>query len=189
MQSDESINCGFYCIAFIEYIIKGKTLLDYTNLFSPNGYQNNGKIIYKYFKYKYGKENVSLEFILKNLDETRNCLLDEIKHNDLLNEKHKKVGSALNYFEHCLVFVSAISSCVSIYAFLSLVGAPVSIASSAVGLKNYAITAGIKKFELIINKKRKKHTKILLLAKTELNTIEVLVFNTLIDSNLIDLLL
>ena len=32
-----------------------KTLLDYTNLFSPNNYKNNDKIIYKYFKDKYDK--------------------------------------------------------------------------------------------------------------------------------------
>ena len=33
----------------------GKTLLDYANLFSPNDYKKNYKIIYKYFKDKYGK--------------------------------------------------------------------------------------------------------------------------------------
>ena len=54
IQSDDSIMCGFYCTAFIEYIT-GNTLLNYTNLFSPNDYQNNDKIIYKYFKDKYEK--------------------------------------------------------------------------------------------------------------------------------------
>ena len=47
---DKSIMCGFCCIPFIEYMILGKTLLDYTNLFSPNDYKKNDKIIYKYFK-------------------------------------------------------------------------------------------------------------------------------------------
>ena len=47
--------CGFYCIAFIENMLAGKTLLDYTNLFSPNDYKKNDKIIYKYFKAKYGR--------------------------------------------------------------------------------------------------------------------------------------
>ena len=36
-------------------MIPGKTLLDYTNLFYVNDYQKNDKIIYKYFKEKYGK--------------------------------------------------------------------------------------------------------------------------------------
>ena len=47
--------CGFYCIAFLEYMLAGKTLLDYTNLFSPNDCKKNGKIVYKYFKSKYDK--------------------------------------------------------------------------------------------------------------------------------------
>ena len=46
MQDDESITCEFYCFAFIDYMLSGKTLLDYTNLFSPHGYKMNDKIIY-----------------------------------------------------------------------------------------------------------------------------------------------
>ena len=41
---------GFYCITLIEYMIVKKTLLDYTNSFSPNDYQVNGEVIYKFFK-------------------------------------------------------------------------------------------------------------------------------------------
>ena len=51
----------------------------------------------------------------------------------------------LNYFEHVLVFVSAVSRCVSIFAFPSLVGVPVGVGSSVVGTKIWAITVGIKK--------------------------------------------
>ena len=49
--------CGFYCIAFIEYMLAGKTLLDYTNLFSPKDYKKNDKIIDKYFKDKYRRRS------------------------------------------------------------------------------------------------------------------------------------
>ena len=59
MQDNESNMCGFYCIAFIEYMLPGKTLLGYTNLFSPNDYKKNDKIIYKYFKDKYGRRSKS----------------------------------------------------------------------------------------------------------------------------------
>ena len=58
MQDNDSIMCGFYCMAFIEYILSGKTLLDYTDLFSLNDYEKNDKIIYKYFKQKYFKSQV-----------------------------------------------------------------------------------------------------------------------------------
>ena len=42
---------GFDYNAFIEYMLEGKTLLDYTYLFSLNDYKKDGKVIYKYFKY------------------------------------------------------------------------------------------------------------------------------------------
>ena len=49
---------GFYCIAFIEYMLAGKTLLDYMNLFSPNDYKKSGIIICRYFKDKYIESQV-----------------------------------------------------------------------------------------------------------------------------------
>ena len=82
-----------------------------------------------------------------------------------------------------LIAISTITGCVSISAFASLVGIPVGIASSTIGLKICVITAGIKKYKSIIKKKRKKHDKIVLLAKSKLNSTEVLVFKVLINSN------
>ena len=42
---------GYFCIGFIDFMLKGKTLLEYTNLFSSNEYKKNHKIILKYFQY------------------------------------------------------------------------------------------------------------------------------------------
>ena len=56
----------------------------------------------------------------------------------------------LNYFQHFFVFVSAVTGCVSISSFASLVGVIVGITSSAVGIKICAITARIKKFKSMI---------------------------------------
>ena len=50
MQAYDSIMCGYFCTGFIDFMLKGKSLLDYTNLFSPNKYENNNKIILKYFQ-------------------------------------------------------------------------------------------------------------------------------------------
>ena len=41
--------CGYICLRFIDFILKGKSLLDYTNSFSPDEYEKNDKIILKYF--------------------------------------------------------------------------------------------------------------------------------------------
>ena len=38
------------CIGFIDFMLKGKSLLDYTNLFSPNDYEKNDKIIFSITK-------------------------------------------------------------------------------------------------------------------------------------------
>ena len=128
------------------------------------------------------EENLSQEFRLKNIDETRNCLIEEISRNELMNKKHKKVCTTLNYLEHFLIIGSAITGCVSISAFASLVGIPVGITISPIGLKICAITAAIKKYKSVIKKKKKKHNKIVLSAKSKLNRIEVLISNALIDS-------
>ena len=77
---------------------------------------------------------------------------------------------------------STITRCISVSAFASLVGIPIGITSSAIGLKNYAITAAIKKYKSMIKKKKNKHDKIVLLGKSKLNSIEVLISKVLIDS-------
>ena len=50
IQAYDSIMCGFFCIEFINYMLKGKTLLDYTNLFSPNDFKKNDQVIKRIFK-------------------------------------------------------------------------------------------------------------------------------------------
>ena len=42
--------CGYFCIRFFDFMLKGKTLLENTNLLSPNEYKKNDKIILKYFQ-------------------------------------------------------------------------------------------------------------------------------------------
>ena len=80
----------------------------------------------------------------------------------------------LNYIEHFLILASAITGCVSISAFASLLDIHIGITSSAIGLKICAIAPGIKKYKSIIKKKKKKHDKIVLLIKSKLNSIVVL---------------
>ena len=76
-------------------------------------------------------QEVSIEFRFKN-DETRNYLLDQIKHNDLMSEKYKKTCQYLNYVENWLILASTVTGWVSISPFASLVCVPVGITSSAV---------------------------------------------------------
>ena len=54
----------------------------------------------------------SFESRLKKADETRNYLLEEINHNNLVNEEYKKTCKFLNYIEHWLILVLTVTVCV-----------------------------------------------------------------------------
>ena len=77
-----------------------------------------------------------------------------------MSKKHKKDFRVLNYIEHSLVAISTI------------------------GLIICVITAGMKKYMSIIKRKRKKRDRIVLLAKSKLNSIGVIISKALIDSNI-----
>ena len=83
-----------------------------------------------------------------------------------MTKKHKKVSRS--------------TGCISIPVFAFLIGNPIGNTSSVIGLKIYVITAAIEKYKSII--KKKKHDKIVFLAKSKLSKIEVLISKTLIDS-------
>ena len=131
------------------------------------------------------EENIDQEFRFNNIDETRNYFLKEIKKDELMSENHQKVCTTLNYIEHFPILASRTTGCISVSGFTSLLGIPIGITSSAMRLKISATIAGIKKYKSIIKKKKQKHNKIVLFAKSKLNSIEVLISKTLIDSNFI----
>ena len=49
IQTFDPIMCGYFGIGFIDFMVNGKSLLDYTNLFSPIDYEKNDKMMLKYF--------------------------------------------------------------------------------------------------------------------------------------------
>ena len=97
-----------------------------------------------------------------------------------MTEKYQKTCKHLKYEENLLNLVSTGDDDVPISAFALLICVPVGITSFAVRIKICAITAEIKNYKLIINKK--KHDKIVLLGKVKLNTIKVLISKTLLES-------
>ena len=50
IQANNSIMCGYLCIGFIDFMLAGKTLIDYTNFFSAYDFDKNAEIILSYFK-------------------------------------------------------------------------------------------------------------------------------------------
>ena len=52
LQAYDSIMCGYFCIVFINFIFDGKSLIDFTSLFSRHDFKKNDKIIKEIFKHE-----------------------------------------------------------------------------------------------------------------------------------------
>ena len=92
------------------------------------------------------------------------------------------VCTTLNYIEHFRTLVSAVTVSISISAFSSLVDISKRIMGYTIGLHIFAIIARIKNYKSIIKKNKKKHNKIVLLAKTNLDYINRSISRFLTDS-------
>ena len=129
--------------------------------------------------------------LLKQLTEQTKFLLDEISkiENYFIEEINQKKSSSkklgkyavFGYIDQALNILSATSGGVSVISFTCVVGAPVATASAGLTLL-FSLTTGIVKKSLNITRnKKKKYDKILMLAKSELNSIEKLISQELID--------
>ena len=75
----------------------------------------------------------------------KNYFFEKIKQNELMSRKHQMVCATLSYIDHFLILVSTVTWCISISIFASLLGSPIEIKSSVIGLKGCAIATGIKR--------------------------------------------
>ena len=72
--------------------------------------------MYNYFK-NMAEKNITQEFRLEDIDETRNCSIEEINRNEFMSKKHKKVCTTLNYIQHFLILGPTI---LDVFQFLPL---------------------------------------------------------------------
>ena len=118
---------------------------------------------------------------LDKITKIENYFHQEINQRKLCSKKLSKYIAAFDYIDKILIVLSATTGGVSICSFTSVVGAPVGIASASFTLI-FSLTTGIvKKLLNITRNKKKKHDKILMLAKSKLNSIETLISQALID--------
>ena len=121
------------------------------------------------------------KFRLDEISKIENYFIEEINQRKSCSKKLSKYVAVFDYIDQALIALSATSGGVSIISFTSIVGAPVGIASASLTLF-FSLTTGIvKKLLNITRNKKKKHDKILMLAKSKLNSIETLVSQALID--------
>ena len=118
---------------------------------------------------------------LDKISKIENYLIEEINQRKSCSKKLSKYVAVFDYIDQTLIFLSATTGEVSICSFAIVVGAPVEIASASFTLF-FSLTTGIvKKLVNITKNKKKKHDKILMLAKSRLNSIEALISQVLID--------
>ena len=119
------------------------------------------------------------KFKLNEINKTKDYLNSEIQERKIMSKKFSKYIAAFDYFDKTLIVLSATSGGISIISFTSVIGVPIVIASSSFSLLFYLTTGIVKK--LITRNKTKKHNKIVMLAKSKLNSIETLILQALID--------
>ena len=77
IEAYDSIMCGYFWTGFIDFMLTGKSLLEYTNLFSPNEYKKNDKMILKYFQQNLTELKCIIMFAIniENLKKLKNHIL------------------------------------------------------------------------------------------------------------------
>ena len=95
-----------------------------------------------------------------------------------------KYVSAFDYINKILTVLSAATGGVSIWSFTSVIGAPIGIESSSFTLVFFLTIGIIKKLLNTTRKKKKKHNQILMLAKSNFNSIDILISQKLINMDI-----
>ena len=122
-----------------------------------------------------------MKFRLDEISKIENCFIEEINQIKSCSRKLSKYVADFDYIDQALIVLSVTKGGVSIISFTSIVAAPVGIASVSLTLYLSLTTGIVKKLLNIARNKKKKHNKILMLAKSKLNSIETLISQALID--------
>ena len=118
---------------------------------------------------------------ISEISRIENDFYEEINQRKTSSNKLSKYVTAFDYIDKILIVLGAASGGVSIALFMSVIGAPVGIASASFTLIFSLTREIIKKLLSITRNKKKKHNKIFMLAKSKLSSIEALVSQALID--------
>ena len=145
-------------------MLADKTFTDYTSLFLPYDFEKNDEIsTYYNFKFKRSDTNRS-----KEINKIKNYFTKEIYEREIMSKE--TCIAIFVYFDKTLIVLSAASGGISI-----------GIARASFSLMFSLNTGIIKKLLKITNNKKKKHNKIVMLARNKLNRVETLISQTLID--------
>ena len=112
----------------------------------------------------------------------KTILLQRLKKKELMSKRLSKYFSSFDYFDKSLTVLSATRGSISIASFVTVIGVPVGIASANFTLSFSIYTAIVKKLLKTTRNKKKKHNRIVLLARSRLNNIESRISQALIKN-------
>ena len=98
-------------------------------------------------------------------------MIAEIKERELMSKRLSKYIASFDYFDKSLIVLSKISGRISIASFATVIGIPIGIASASLSLIFSLCTGLVKKLLKALRNKKKKHNKIVMLARSKLNSI------------------
>ena len=112
------------------------------------------------------------QFRLNKINEIKDNFIAEIKERELMSKRLSKYIASFDYFDNSLIVLSATSGSISIASFAIVIGTPVGIASASLSLA-FSLPAGLVKTLLKTTRNnKKKHNKIVMLARSKLISIE-----------------
>ena len=124
------------------------------------------------------------QFRLNKINEIKDNFIAEIKERELMSKNVSKYIASFEYLDKSLIVLSVATGSISIASFATAIGAPVGIMSASCSLA-FSITTGfVKKFLKTIRNKKKKHNKIVMLARSKLNSIESKISEALIKNEI-----
>ena len=156
LQAYDSIMCGYYCIEIINYMLKGKTSLNYTNLFSPNDFKKKDQIIKIIFKMNNLELTDVNKYRLDEINKIKEYFDNEIKERKDIIKILNKYLVSFDYLHKIFVTLSASFGTLSIASYAAVVVIPVGIAGSSLTLI-FTIGTGLNKSLLQVAKKEKRN--------------------------------
>ena len=124
------------------------------------------------------------QFRLNKINEIKDYFVAEIKERELMSKRLSKYIASFDYFDKSLIVLSITTGSVSIASFTTVIGAPVGIVSASFSLAFSISTGIIKKLLKTTRNKKKKHNKIVMLARSKLNSIESKISKALISNKI-----
>ena len=124
------------------------------------------------------------QFRLNKISEIEDYFIVEIKERELMSENLSKYISFFDYFDKSLIVLSVTSGGVSIASLATIIGIPIGIAIASLELAVSLCAGLVKKLLKAIRNNKKKHNKIIILARSKLNSIESKISEALINNQI-----